>query len=430
MGGNTESCHCRLQPHKGIQLSQSRYTRTLKTVIDVDTMKTISAENLMAASPTEYNFIRRAATRSWQRGDPRFVCVRCGHPVYAPLLFKRPYWKHFAGAPSNCRWWTGRTQSPEAVSARQFLGNQESALHLRIKNIIAELLGLDPETDDIVVDRFIVADGGRRRPDVRARYGGKGVAFEIQLATTQLPIILAREEFYERHGVHLIWVTWNFEPGNFEDIPQSIKDIYTGHNENIFSLDIETINQSRREATLVIRAHHLGSQGWISRLVTLDQLTWPIEALPYAIAPVEDWSEKFKKKWISNHAAGRMTWQTECEFLATLINCLQLPCTPSDLQSCDLTSLINCLLSLETGHPIGSAQSNILEVLNTFLYAKRRHQYAKILQFAAQRTGHSNLLSAKSVVDKLEVALAAKQVERSTYAARIVRALFPNWLSQ
>ena len=33
------------------------------------------------------------------------------------------------------------------------------------------------------------------------------VAFDLQLATTQLPAIVAREKFYESHGIRFVWVT-------------------------------------------------------------------------------------------------------------------------------------------------------------------------------------------------------------------------------
>ncbi|WP_281277541.1 DUF6035 family protein [Hankyongella ginsenosidimutans] len=111
-------------------------------------------------------------------------------------------------------------------------GAQESPLHLRVKNLVAELLNADPLTEpgSVVVDEYVVCGEIRRRPDVRATYDGKPIAIEIQLATTQIPIIVAREDFYQREGRHLIWLTWNFVPVERAHLLTAFEDIFYSHN--------------------------------------------------------------------------------------------------------------------------------------------------------------------------------------------------------
>src|SRR6185312_1768595 len=99
------------------------------------------------------------------------------------------------GGPPACPWWTGKSSNVDAVSAQQFYGAQESPLHAKIKNIIGELLIADDRTatGSVVVDEYLIQENGRRRPDVRAIYDGVPLVFEVQLATTQIPIIIQRE---------------------------------------------------------------------------------------------------------------------------------------------------------------------------------------------------------------------------------------------
>ncbi len=55
-----------------------------------------------------------------------------------------------------------------SVSAQQFGGAKESPLHVKIKNIIGELLNANACTKpgSVVIDEYLVTESGRRRPDV------------------------------------------------------------------------------------------------------------------------------------------------------------------------------------------------------------------------------------------------------------------------
>lgn len=406
---------------------QPRLTRTLKEVLDLRTMRTITADDLLNAGHDSYNHIRREATRSHRFGDDRYVCVRCGHGVYAPLLGRHPYWKHFAGAADTCPWYTGRSASVQKVSARQFEGRQESPLHHRLKHLIADLLRADPQAGEVVVDEYLMGADGRRRPDVRAQYGDLRLAFEIQLATTQIPIIIDREHFYENEGMGLLWLTWQFEAQPFERVPQSFKDIYYSHSKNLFSLDPETVSLSEKRRTLVIRVHAHGRGGWTTAFVTLGDLKWPGSGLPYALSVAQTWSDDFKERWLALPDSGVALWDARRQLLQEAIETIGLSVSPSNLEADAVPDLLNCLLSFQTGFPVGSDQSNLAELCNTFLAAKRRHRYAKIFEFAVRRTGNEELLKRSSIRKKLEEALDAEQVSKSLAPARIVRALFPEW---
>lgn len=111
--------------------------RTLKRVVDLAAMHSITSDALIAMSKDDYQVLRRAATRARLDRKARFVCAKCGHAVYAPREGRtgQPYWKHHPGAPQLCPWWTGTPASVDIVSAQQFDGAQESPLHAKIKHI-------------------------------------------------------------------------------------------------------------------------------------------------------------------------------------------------------------------------------------------------------------------------------------------------------
>lgn len=162
----------------------------------------------------------------------RFVCAKCGHAVYAPREGRtgQPYWKHHPGCPTALSpRWTGTPASVDIVSAQQFDGAQESPLHAKIKHIVGELLTNDPRTTagGVVVDEYLILENGRRRPDVRAIYDRMPLVVEVQLATTQIPIIVQREDFYESASIRLIWLTSNLEPPTSGRLLSSFEDICT-----------------------------------------------------------------------------------------------------------------------------------------------------------------------------------------------------------
>lgn len=405
--------------------------RTLKRAVDLQTMRSISSDHLLAMSVDDYHVLRRAATRARLDRTPRYVCGLCGHPVYAPRESRtgQPFWKHHLGVPSDCAWWTGTPSPVDDVSARQFMGAQESPLHAAIKTIVGELLHDDPltEPDSVVIDRYLIAEDGRRRPDVRAIHDGVPTVFEVQLATTQIPIIVQREDFYDGLSYRLVWLTWNFEPPTGGDrLRASFEDIFYSHNKNLFSIDDETISASRRERTVVLRAHWMRGGDWQSGLFRLNELRWLPSGRAFAVNPEPVWHEAFLERWREATGDHGTHWPELDRLLADLATHLKLPgIGPRELEDADTGDLINCLLSLVAGRPIGSRQRNLIELLNTFLGVERRYRFARLVRRFAELAGQGDALGAASVQSKLERALAEPQDDPASLTGRIALELFP-----
>nr|WP_256886503.1 DUF6035 family protein [Ochrobactrum sp. BTU2] len=394
-------------------------------------MQSISSDELMGLHKDAYQIIRRLATRARLDRKPRYVCGLCGHAVYAPREGRtgRPYWKHHPGAPQDCLWWTGTPSDVDTVSARQFQGVQESPLHARIKGIVGELLRADNRTQDqsVVIDEYLITETGKRRPDVRAVYEGSPIVVEVQLATTQIPIIIQREDFYDGESYRLLWLTWNFEPPSENGrLLSSFEDIFYSHNKNLFSMDDETIRLSRQNHEVVLRVFWMGENLWKSKLVTLSELNWLPSGRAFAVAPAPPWHEDFLTRWRAATGDHGTQWPERGQLLFELRDKLALSDIDSrGLEEADTDALINCLLSLLDGKPVGSRQKNLVEVLNTFLNVERRHRFARLLRRFAELCDRKSILDARSVQSKLALAFATEQDAPDSLTGRIALALFP-----
>jgi len=404
--------------------------RTLKRAVRLHDLAVITSDDLLQIDADSYQEIRRAATRGRNERQPTFVCDHCGFPVYAPREPKTrlPFWRHHKGAPRSCPWWTGDPGSTDEVSASQFQGAQESPLHLRIKHLVAELLDADPLTEvgSVIVDEYVVCGESRRRPDVRAIYGGKPIAIEIQLATTQIPIIVAREDFYRQEGRHLIWLTWNFVPVDRARLLTAFEDIFYSHNKNLFSLDDGVVAESQARGAFLIRAFWEHGSGWDSKIAALPDLEWPASGLPFAVAPPPPWHLDFRARWLAATTNDGTPWPARRDLLVELAG--NLPNTEinaTSLDEMDLGALLNAVLSFTTGRPVGSAQRNLVELINTFLSSDRRHRFARIMRKVISVTEGADLLEKTSVATKFGHALQSAQDEPNSLSGKVVLLLFP-----
>lgn len=405
--------------------------RTLKRVTDLSSGRTITSDELLNLSPDRYQHdIRRASMTAWRERRPLFACEKCGYPVYAPKAPKTrlPYWHHHKGAPHSCPWWSGDTATVTENSANQFSGNQESPLHHWLKHHVGEMLMSDPKTEagSVVVDEYLITESGRRRPDVRATHDGRNLAVEIQLSSTQLPIIDAREHFYQREGRHLIWVTWNFEPVVLRLMTTAFLDIFYSHNKNLLSLDADLLERSKQERRFLVRAHWERDDNWFTDVFALRDLTWPAAGLPFAVAPYA-WHLDFRERWLAVTNKERTHFVKRQPLLGELATRFalgdQFVASP---ESYHVELVIDTLLSLIAGHPIASRQSHVSEMLNTFLGTPSRHPYARLLRTAATAAGHAELLGRESIKKKFQAAMSASQADRQSAVGNIAVALFPD----
>jgi len=239
---------------------------------------------LQALSDTEWTELRAEATRSRRSGDPVLLCGDCRGPVYGrESTAGRRHCYHFGTDIKDCRWATANAANFRSVDASKFKGNQEGERHKALKAMICEILSFDVDTADagIIPERYTKGTDGRYAfPDVFASsWQGGAAVFEIQLATTQLPTITRREDFYEQNEIRLCWIV-SGDVGQLDR--RAFKDIYLRNDGQILSVDGEVLNAAKiagaprfRLMRLLPGPVHDGfTPIWRERIVAPDEINW------------------------------------------------------------------------------------------------------------------------------------------------------------
>lgn len=160
-----------------------------------------------------------------RRQPDTYICPECG--TYLTIGIKKRYY--------FCH---KRNQSCSIDSNGEYQNyllqqSRESEKHKSLKNKLREKLHL---SDDPLIDKSTICiekytDG--RRADVYCERNRKKFAFEIQISSLSLSIILARIDHYREKDIHLFWV---IEPNKFNK-QQFKKDIkHYGLSEHIYEL--------------------------------------------------------------------------------------------------------------------------------------------------------------------------------------------------
>lgn len=216
-----------------------------------------------------------------KRDEARLVCATCGVPVYlACSTTKRFFFRH-RHEDGSCPAVT-RTQLSEAdIRAMKYRGAQESEAHKRVKALLLRSLSADPRFKDVASEKTWKASeglAGLRRPDVSARTDTSRLAFEVQLSTTFIDVVLSRREFYRAEGAALVWVLPYFHPSYRR---MTVDDILLGNNSNVFVVDETTTAASETAGTFIMTCWYRKPviQGddivdeWVERMVRWDEIT-------------------------------------------------------------------------------------------------------------------------------------------------------------
>ena len=215
----------------------------------------------------------------------RLVCANCGVPVYlACSTSKRFFFRHRhedGSCPAVTR--TGFTEAD--IRAMKYRGNQESEPHKRIKQLLLRSLSADQRFTAVVTEQtWRSSEGlpGLRRPDVSAQIDELRLAFEVQLSTTFLDVVLSRREFYRSERAALVWVLPNFHP-NYRRMTDD--DILFSNNSNIFVVDETTATASEAAGEFMIKCWHRKpvidgdriADEWVERLVCWDEIAIDVD---------------------------------------------------------------------------------------------------------------------------------------------------------
>lgn len=315
----------------------------------------------------------------------------------------------------------------------KYRGAQESEAHLRIKEMLVKSLEADPRFADVVVEKtWRASEGlaGLRRPDVAARIQSLRVAFEVQLSTTFLDVVLGRKQFYREQGAALVWILPGFDP-NYRRM--TTDDLLFGNNSNVFVVDEASVAASNKAGRLIFRVWYRHPRiendavvdDWVERLVPWDDLAIDVGkqttcafdfAAAEAACAAELRLERERKKREAEAAHRASIERVEAEIRSELFtwaltdpNAIQPAthfkqwkklnydlvafCYHLDAPSDDVQVPMRMVWVVETartGTPVGFGHSNILEVAHHLL-----HQHPELLigfGYLLRAYGHHHLL--------------------------------------
>lgn len=188
------------------------FHQTVKFAVDNLRNERIFATQLLTMEPEEFTALRRSVLQYASETPPtaRMTCGICGSAVHlARHGSGNRYFRHHTDI-SNCPWFTGGTATRELRDAEEFLWEKESAEHFRLKWAVCDALNRDPEVNNTAKVQETLWSGLMhdrwRRPDIRCTWRGREIAFELQLGTTHLREVVARENFYREEKIFVIWV--------------------------------------------------------------------------------------------------------------------------------------------------------------------------------------------------------------------------------
>lgn len=214
------------------------------------------------------------------RGRPRLVCPMCGVTLFLASSVHKNFYLRHRSEDGSCPAVTHSGLTEAEMRAMKYRGAQESDAHLRTKELLVRSLAADSSFSDVRVEAtWRASEGlvGLRRPDVSARRGDLRAAFEVQLSTTFIDVVLGRKRFYRDEGAALVWILPSFDPSYRR---MTTDDILFGNNSNILVVDDATVTASIAASQLVLRAWHRlprieGERildDWIERLVPWNEL--------------------------------------------------------------------------------------------------------------------------------------------------------------
>lgn len=267
-------------------------SRTVQEILNIKTGKKLYADDIFRNEKDERREIeifklRTDIEKQIRKDDVEYVCFYCKQPVAVrggKIRHNAIY--HFKHVKMNIDCWIkdAHKYSEEQIRAMKYNGHKESFEHIELKNKIGFLLGQDPAFTGVLVDKVYrdrAVSSEWRFPDVFALFRKLKIAFELQLTTTFLSVIVGRTLFYRDRNVFLIWVFDSFSLDS--DLHKfTEKDIYVNNKLNVFVFDAEAREKSDRENTLILKCYYkkfyIGNDkvtgDWTHELIRVKDITF------------------------------------------------------------------------------------------------------------------------------------------------------------
>jgi hypothetical protein len=353
---------------------------------------------------------------------PLFACALCSVSVYAVASPEKHFFFRHSVEDGSCPAQTRHGLSQSDILARKYHGLRESEAHKRIKCLIERSLAADPSfvPESIRQETRWRASGDPkiwRQPDVQATRGDQRFAFEVQLSTTFLGVVVERRLFYRDEGATLIWVLGGFEP-DYRRL--TVDDLLFSNNSNILVVDDETTKMSEDARCFHVRCFYRSPvrdglairDQWEEKLIRFPELTIEV---PQQRAYYFDYDGEARRLlegdaaalrgevfacWqsVEPHFDGRpesfARWQAVKDRLA--VRGVELPDTPSYDSS--FRAMMHGLLSAERGAPVGWQFNTLVEVAHHVAQGYPEHLLS--FGYALKSSGHDALVDSQDATRK------------------------------
>lgn len=255
----------------------------IKEVLDLATSEYRLAAELIRSFRYDHLIAERVRVRSSLQAAPAYKCAICPSAVYLVSTPEKRFFFRHRHEDGSCPSQTRDALSRDQILARKYHGLRESEPHKRIKSLVERSLLADARFQSQSINRekrwYVSEDRTQwRQPDVQALWGDRRIAFEAQLSTTFLDVVVGRREDYRAGGAQLIWIMSGFDP---EYRRLTTDDILFSNNSNIFVVDEESCRLSEEHKEFHLRCHYreayredgLLKERWVERLVNFSELT-------------------------------------------------------------------------------------------------------------------------------------------------------------
>lgn len=225
--------------------------------------------------------------RQIEEGTRTYLCATC----YQALVLRGTpakvlYHYQHRHSSENCPLQDKHKLKIDEILAMKFNGQKEGLSHRTAKEFIHDAIINDSakrfsntkmeatfrdENPDTLMTKTW------RRPDVSSLYtldgNVKNVVFELQLSSTFISVIVAREEFYQRNNAFVIWVLLNFDEQRYTDL-----DIAYGNRVNVFVLSDKAKIKTLETGELWFEVHWRDPE-LIENKIEYD---WKAELIPFS----------------------------------------------------------------------------------------------------------------------------------------------------
>lgn len=216
----------------------------IATVLLAETGQELPTRELISNDFDKAMEVRHLSRTSTLEDRPLYLCPECFSSL---RLIQQPETRKFHFRHSiedgRCSVLTRGELSKEEINAIKYNGQKESFRHREIKQWLVDSLQASGLFQNIAQEKRWEGKitGAWRKPDVSATFNGLRLAFEVQLSTTFIDVILERRQFYQKEGGLLIWVFGEF-PLKGRRLMQD--DVFHLNNHNAFIVNKSSRDQS------------------------------------------------------------------------------------------------------------------------------------------------------------------------------------------